>query len=105
MTGPSPAIPGGDLRRALRKAVRLTGQLRDRGSTKFAIDVVDLSTTGFRAETIARLHEGALVWLTLPGMAGLEARVAWVDHRRCGCWFTQPLHPAVLERIVAISES
>ena len=105
MTGPSiPSADNGDLRRALRKAVRLTGQLRDRGSTKFAIDIVDLSTTGFRAETVARLHEGALVWLTLPGMTGLEAKVAWVDHMRCGCSFTQPLHAAVFDRIVAISE-
>jgi hypothetical protein len=94
-----------DQRRALRKAVRLTGQLRDRGSTRFAIDVIDLSTTGFRAETTARLYKGALVWLTLPGMAGLEARVAWVDNARCGCAFSQPLHPAVFDRIVALSES
>jgi hypothetical protein len=104
MTHPDPSSAGDDMRRALRKAVRLTGQLRDRGSTKFSIDVIDLSTTGFRAETTARLHEGALVWLTLPGMAGLEAKVAWIDHLQCGCSFTQPLHPAVFDRIVAISE-
>jgi len=95
-----------DARRALRKPVRLTAQLRDRGSTrKFTIALVDLSLSGFRAETIARLHEGTLVWLTLPGMAGLEARVVWIDHVRCGCAFTQPLHQAVFDRIVALSEA
>ena len=105
-TAMSDAFPGsdGDHRRALRKSVRLTGQLRDRGSAKFSIDLVDLSTSGFRAETTARLHEGALVWLTLPGMAGLEAKVAWIDNAFCGCAFSQPLHPAVFERIVALSE-
>ncbi|MGN6279071.1 MAG: PilZ domain-containing protein [Sphingomonas sp.] len=94
---------GGDHRHALRKAVRLTGQLRDRGAAKFSVDIVDLSVTGFRAETTARLYEGALVWLTLPGMAGLEAKVAWVDNTYCGCAFTQSLHPAVFERIVALA--
>jgi|SRR5690242_5820922 len=94
----------GEQRRALRKPVRLSGQLRDRGAAKFAVDILDLSTTGFRAETTTRLYEGTIVWLTFPGMAGLEARVAWIDRHLCGCAFSQPLHPAVFDRIVAISE-
>src|SRR3546814_9894483 len=69
----------GDNRRALRKPVRLKAQLRDRGTAKFEIDVIDLSTTGFRAETSFTLWEGPIVWLTLPGLASLEATVAWRD--------------------------
>lgn len=95
---------GDESRRALRKAVRLTAQLRDRGQTKFAIDVVDLSVTGFRAETSFTLYEGGMVWLTLPGFAALEARVAWRDGHRYGCAFVHPLHPAVFDHIVALSE-
>lgn len=91
-----------DKRAALRKPVGLDAQLRDRGASKFAIRVVDISTTGFRAECEFRLYEGALVWLTLPGMAGLEARVAWRDGNFLyGFVFAQPLHEAVLDRIVA----
>jgi hypothetical protein len=90
-------------RGALRKPVQLDAQLRDRGSSKFAIRVIDISITGFRAECEFRLHEGTLVWLTLPGMAGLEARVAWRDGNFLyGFVFAQPLHEAVFERIATL---
>ena len=94
----------GEGRRALRKPVRLKAQLRDRGTTKFEIEVVDLSTTGFRAETGFTLWEGHTVWLTLPGLASLEATVAWRDGFTYGCAFAQPLHPAVFDHIVRLSE-
>ena len=105
----SPTHPGsGGLdnnRRALRKPVRLRAQLRDRGTTKFEIDVIDLSTSGFRAETSFTLWEGHTVWLTLPGLAALEAKVAWRDGFRYGCAFERPLHPAVFDHIVRLSEA
>ncbi|TPG16665.1 pilus assembly protein PilZ [Sphingomonas koreensis] len=101
----APITPSGDHRRALRKAVKLSAQLRDRGTTKFSIDVVDLSTSGFRAETSFTLYEGNRVWLTLPGLAGLEATVAWRDGYTYGCAFGQPLHPAVFDHIVRLSEA
>ncbi|MGN6269443.1 MAG: PilZ domain-containing protein [Sphingomonas sp.] len=91
-------------RRASRKPVQFEAQLRDRGSSKFAVTVLDISTTGFRAECAFRLHEGTLVWLTLPGMAGLEAHVAWCDGNFLyGFVFTQPLHEAVLDHIVTLA--
>lgn len=101
---PLPPLPSrGDPRRALRKAVKMRAHLRDRGQTKFEIDVVDLSQSGFRAETSFTLWPGTVVWLTLPGLAALEAVVAWRDKFRYGCAFAKPLHPAVLEHIVALS--
>ncbi|NJR77669.1 pilus assembly protein PilZ [Sphingomonas corticis] len=93
-----------DSRHALRKAVTMRAQLRDRGTTRFEIEVVDLSVTGFRAQTGFSLWPGTTVWLTLPGLAALEAVVAWRDKSRYGCAFARPLHPAVLEHIVALSE-
>ena len=90
-------------RRALRKAVRLRARLRDRGATRFAIDVIDLSTTGFRAETAYNLHPGTVVWISLPGLAGLEAIVAWRTHECIGAAFRHPLHPAVFDHIVEMS--
>jgi hypothetical protein len=92
-----------DKRAAERKPISLDAQLRDRGASKFAIRVIDISTTGFRAECDFRLHEDTLVWLTLPGMAGLEARVTWRDGNFVyGFVFARPLHEAVLDRIVAL---
>jgi hypothetical protein len=106
-----PAVPlpnsgeSEESRRALRKAVKMRAHLRDRGTTRFEIEVVDLSTTGFRAQTSFTLWPGTTVWLTLPGLAGLEAVVAWRDKYRYGCAFAKPLHPAVFDHIVALGNS
>ncbi|MEH3035308.1 MAG: pilus assembly protein PilZ [Sphingomonas adhaesiva] len=90
-------------RHALRRAVTMRAHLRDRGTTRFEIDVIDLSVTGFRAQTSFTLWPGTTVWLTLPGLAALEAVVAWRDKTRYGCAFSKPLHPAVFDHIVALS--
>ena len=66
------------------------------------IDVVDLSPEGFRAETSFTLWPGTIVWLTLPGLAPLEAVIAWRDRFKYGCAFSKPLRPAVFEHIVAL---
>ncbi len=89
-------------RRALRRAVKVRAHLRDRGQTRFEIDVVDLSQSGFRAQTSFTLWPGTVVWLTLPGLAPLEAVVAWRDRSTYGCAFAKPLHSAVFEHIVAL---
>ena len=68
-------------RRALRKAVKMRAHLRDRGTTRFEIDVIDLSITGFRALTSFTLWPGQTVWLTLPGLAGLD----WKASHTLGC--------------------
>ena len=96
-------VPTGDNRCALRRAVKLRARLRDRSATRFEISVLDLSLTGFRAETLHRVHPGTLVWITLPGFSGLEAQVAWQQNEHIGCAFRQPLHPAVFEHIVELS--
>ena len=90
-------------RTALRRSVRMRAHLRDRGTTRFEIDVLDLSTTGFRAQTSFSLWPGATVWITLPGLSGLESTVAWREQTLYGCAFTKPLYPAVFEHIVALA--
>ena len=91
-------------RRALRKAVKMRARLRDRGATRFEVDVTDLSQSGFRAETSFTMWPGTAVWLTMPGLAALEAKVAWRDGVAYGCAFAKPLHPAVFDHIVALSQ-
>jgi hypothetical protein len=89
-----------DNRRQPRIHLFLDAQLRNRGAGKVRIRVVDMSTTGFRAEAHYGLNAGDVVWITLPGMQGLEAVVAWRENQIIGCRFVQPLHPAVLSHIV-----
>lgn len=93
-----------DSRAALRKAVRLRARMRDSVAKSFDIDVVDLSPTGFRAETVFNLRPGTKVWISLPGLAGIEAEVAWQSHEHIGCAFNRPLYPAVFDHIVALSQ-
>lgn len=82
----------------------MQARIRERG-TPFDIDVVDLSPTGFRGETIYNLAIGARIFVTLPGLAALEAKVVWRDAAFVGCAFASPLHPAVFDHIVARSQA
>jgi len=101
-TPPFDEVSADDARQALRRSVKMRAHLRDRGQTRFEIEVTDLSMSGFRAETSFTLWPGTIVWLTLPGLAGLEAVVAWRDKFKYGCAFAKPLHPAVFDHIVAL---
>ena len=47
------------------------------------------------------LESGARVWLRLPGLESVPARVAWSQYGRAGLTFDHPYHPAVVERIVS----
>ena len=97
-----PTGQGADNRATLRKAVRLDARVRDRSQSRFKIRIMDLSMTGFRAETAFTLRPGSLVWITLPGLQGLEATIAWQRGEHIGAAFRQPLHPAVFEHIVEL---
>lgn len=88
-----------DERVAVRLNVRMKARLREPQSTRFEVDVFDISVTGCRVETSAVLNVGARIFITVPGIAPLEATVAWRDHFRYGCAFNHPLHNAVLDHI------
>lgn len=83
----------------MRLDVRMKARLREPQSTRFDVDVIDLSVTGCRLETSAVLKPGSRIFITVPGIAPLEATVAWKEHFRYGCAFSQPLHNAVLDHI------
>lgn len=92
-------------RRATRKHVRLVATLRRQGESKFNANVADLSESGFRVESHYLIPTGAQVWLTLPGLAAIPATVAWSSGHSLGCRFDTPLHPAVLDRVIAAAKA
>ena len=92
--------PGRDQRIAPRREVCLGAGLRQRGNHRVTVNLLDLSTSGFRIESYLDLRVGSEVWLTLPGLASTRACVAWVGNIYTGCRFLDPLHPAVLDMIV-----
>lgn len=87
-------------RQAERKTVRGTADLRRSGYNKVKVTLLDLSTNGFRIETFGGITVGSPVWITLPGLAAVEARVVWARGDQVGCEFINRLHPAVLEAVV-----
>ena len=87
-------------RRADRVPVELGAGLRQRGASGVSVQVMDLSTDGFRVATHLDLPAGADVWLRLPGLEPCHARVVWSEGHLVGCAFLRALHPAVLQMII-----
>ena len=88
-------------RRADRVAVELGAGLRQRGASGVSVQIMDLSTDGFRVATHLELAPGTEVWLRLPSLEPSAARVIWSDGPLIGCAFLRPLHPAVLQMILS----
>jgi hypothetical protein len=81
-------------------ALSLPARVRD-GSRRWSIEVEAIDTRQIRFISYGAVEPGRLFWITLPGLEGWPARVAEIDGYRITCEFTQPLHPAVLERVLA----
>ncbi len=88
-------------RKAERCHVEMGAGLRQRGASGVSVQILDLSTHGFRASTHLDLPPGTDVWLKLPGLEAWHSRVAWMNGHLVGCEFIRPLHPAVLQMVVA----
>ena len=87
-------------RKAERMPLQAIASLRRSGYNKVSVNLLDLSTSGFKIETFGGITVGAPVWVTLPGLAAIEAKVVWSRWDQVGCEFATPLHPAILEAIV-----
>jgi hypothetical protein len=95
-----PAATNRASRKSERVALEIGAGLRQRGGTGVSIQIMDLSTDGFRASTHLQLENGSDVWLRLPGLEPYQAKVMWSKGSFIGCAFERPLHPAVLDMIV-----
>ena len=60
-----------------RVPLEIGAGLRQRGGTGVSVQILDLSTDGFRASTHLDLEPGTDVWLRLPGLEPYHARVVW----------------------------
>lgn len=70
------------------------------GTRKAAVRVRDISTLGARVSGVFLVRNGDRIFLTLPGLEAVEARVAWVSDFEFGCEFVRPLNPVVLEALM-----
>ena len=92
--------PTDGARKAERRHIEMGAGLRQRGASGVSVQILDLSTHGFRASTHLDLPPGTDVWLKLPGLEAWHSRVAWMNGHLVGCEFVRPLHPAVLQMVV-----
>jgi PilZ domain-containing protein len=97
--GGAPAAEPGDEGIALN----LPARVRE-GTRRWAIEVASITTRSVTFDSFAALRVGSLLWIVLPGLEGWPARIVAVEGYRYSCEFTQPLHPAVLERILALAK-
>ena len=93
---PKPRAPGS-------VQLNLPARVRE-GTRRWTIDVSSLTARTVEFDCYSALRLGTLLWIVLPGLEGWPARVVAIDGYRFTCEFTQPLHPAVLERILGTAQ-
>lgn len=93
------ARPTKEDRRANRRALTLRADLRQSGSTRCPVDVIDLSETGFSCESWDEVGLGKSVFLQIESFAPFPARVVWREGNLHGFQFVRPLYPAVVDTI------
>jgi len=104
--GPAPAPPAAPPAEADQEqgiALNLPARVRE-GTRRWQIDVASITTRSVAFDSFAALRIGSLLWIVLPGLEGWPARIVSVEGYRFTCEFTQPLHPAVLERVLALAK-
>jgi hypothetical protein len=78
-------------RRASRFPVELEANVRELGANGVEARVLNISESGFMAETDGAFEVGARVWLMLPGRGRANAVVKWVAGDRIGAEFADPI--------------
>jgi len=86
-------VPEYEARIAERMPVDIDAGMRELGATGADVRVHNLSIHGFMAEADGLYPVRSYVWLRLPGVGALNARIIWRDCFRYGCEFVTPLDP------------
>ena len=78
-------------RRATRVAVDLEGTMRELGASGVEAKVLNISESGFMAQSEARFDVGTRIWLILPGRERANAVVKWTAGDKIGAEFAEPI--------------
>jgi hypothetical protein len=87
-------------RRYSRGEVRIVAQIREKGYGHHTAKVSDLSRAGCKVITPMYLNPDNSLFITIPGFAPLETRIAWHERDEYGCHFVNELHEAIYEHIL-----
>lgn len=83
-----------------RLPLRAEVPVRRSGRRAEQLAVSDLSRHGCCLLFLEEPAPEEWVWVSLPGLAPLQARVRWVDDRRAGVEFGHPIHEAVFDLLL-----
>ncbi len=83
-----------------RGDVQIYADIREQGAGKHKVNIIDLSRSGFRVYSLTYIKVDKKVFLTIPGYAPQEARIAWHNGDLYGCQFAGSLHIAIYEHII-----
>jgi hypothetical protein len=80
-----------DRRRGPRYPVDVEGKVRELGAEGTEARILNISETGFMAESAGDFEVGARVWLILPGRERASAVVRWTAGDKLGAEFAEPI--------------
>ena len=83
------ASDAADRRRSARIEVDLDAKVRELGSEGTEAKVINISDTGFMAESSGDFEVGSRIWLILPGRDRASAIVRWTAGDRLGAEFSE----------------
>ena len=78
-------------RRTSRLPVDLDARVRELGNNGVEARVLNISETGFMAETDGEFEIGSRIWLMLPGRGRSNAVVKWIAGDKLGAEFAEPI--------------
>ena len=99
----TPALDPEGRRCEPRLASNTETSLRQLGADAVDAKLVNISSHGFMAETSALLAPGARIFLTLPGVSCVSARVVWARSGRIGGEFSEAVDPLIVFQAMGCS--
>ncbi len=80
-----------DRRRSSRIAVEIGARVRELGNEGCEARLINISETGFMAESDGEFEVGTRIWLILPGRERANALVRWIAGNKIGAEFAEPI--------------
>jgi hypothetical protein len=78
-------------RRFSRHDVDIEARVRELGETGIDARILNISSSGFMAQSEGRFEVGSRVWLLLPGRERANAVVKWTAGDKLGAEFSEPI--------------
>ena len=80
-----------DRRRSTRVEVEIDARVRELGSEGSEARLVNISDTGFMAQSDGDFEVGSRIWLILPARERASAIVRWTAGDKLGAEFSEPI--------------